>query len=276
MSAIEEKRIFAERIGRTVAFVAAGLGIATVGIADDRVGEVRIDRRCTPNDIAAGDQCVAVATDTELLYWTADKDTDGESTTEPTDGVEFTALDGPDATVVGFASNRLRVADADGTIHAETDDGWRTIGAVDGTVTAIDGDLVATEAGVYRIADGLQHVGLTGVRDISTTGVPRAATAEGLFTLGNGWLETLAGDFRVVAASSDGDHAHAAAAETVYATTDGDWTVVDIPIDAPVADIAYGETSCVVTNDGTLALPGETGWRTYPLGLLDVTGIAIP
>lgn len=275
MNAIEEKRIFDEQIGRTVAFVTAELGVATVGIADDRVGEVRIDRRCTPRDIAATDQRVVVATETGLLSWDGTDALD-RSADEADDGSTLTSMEGPDATVVGFNATVLHAADPTGTIHRRTDDGWESVGTVEGRVTAIDGDLVATETGVYRIADGLQAVGLTAVRDVSATGVPRAATGDGLFTLGNGWLETLAGDFQVVAAARDGAHAHAATAETVYAHTDDTWAEVDVPVEASIADVAYGETPCVLATDGTLALVGETGWRTYPLGLPDVTGIAIP
>jgi asparagine synthase (glutamine-hydrolysing) len=88
---------------------------------------------------------------------------------------------------------------------------------------ALAGNLAASEAGVFRLTDsGLRPAGLQAVTDVArAAGVPLAATAEGLYELGNGWLDVRDGEFRLAAGAPDG-RAHAATADAFYGRADGD------------------------------------------------------
>ncbi len=142
---------------------------------------------------------------------------------------------------------------------------------------AIDGDLVATDDGVYRVSsDGVQHAGLADVRDVSTAGVPLAATAGGLYRLGNGWMKTVDGDFRVVSATDE--QAYAATADGVVSCEDDEvdeWVDVSVPVNDPVVDIAFGDGVYAATESGTFLATTGDGWRSRNLGLTGVTGIAV-
>ncbi|PSQ02501.1 hypothetical protein BRC94_02090 [Halobacteriales archaeon QS_5_70_17] len=141
-----------------------------------------------------------------------------------------------------------------------------------GPATAVgvaDGDLVAAgERGVAR-------AGLDDARDVTAAGVPLAATADGLYRLGNGWMDELDGAFRTVA--SDGRRAHAATADALYARAPGetDWTPGEVPADGTVVDVGYGERVYAVTGDGTFLVAAEDGWRTRSLGLPEVAALAV-
>ena len=211
--------------------------------------------------------------------------------------------DGPGDDTVGLDSVR------DGSMETEHTLDWDRLG--DATVRAADGPLLAASDGVYRVgADGIDHVGLDDARDVVAAG-PLAATGEGCFRLGPGWTAELDGAFDVVAAArtqpeasrerspsrssgasraldederpSAGDLAHAAAGSTLYAyegneagrLSDGEWTEVAWPANAPVAGVDYGEATYAVATDGTVLADDGSGWRTRSIGLPDVVGCTV-
>ncbi|ELY55114.1 HVO_0234 family beta-propeller protein [Natronolimnohabitans innermongolicus] len=311
---IEEKRVYGDREGALEAYVASSIGVVRVRVAGDTVGEFGLCDRCTARDIAAGGGVVAMATDEDVRLLALesgperDGDRDTEAQTESAD--ESPVIDagfGP-AVAVGADDRGLIAAGPDGEVARleadavaaavetghESGDSSPTVDAEwtplehngVATVRAIDGDLVGTDSGVYRVHEGaLDHAGLTDVRDVSAAGVPLAATADGLYKLGNGWMAVLEGEFETVAADPRSERgrlrrAHAVAGETVYAY-DADaesWSEYDRS-SAPIAGIGYGATVYAVTERGTFlsATPDDVGgrWRSQTIGVGDVTGLAV-
>lgn len=243
MSSIDEKRVHGANTEPMALFVATDIGLARVAVAGERVGEIELRDRRPARDLAFSGE-LAVATDEDVLI--------GESLEKS----EF----GP-ATAVGF-DDELIAAAPDGTVARRIDGEWHDCGSVE-TVRAIDGDLLATDDGIYRLTDdGLQYAGLDRVRDVATAGIPRAATATGLYRLGNGWLDDLDGDFTMV--NTDGERAHAATPEGFYAHDDGEWRPVERK---SVAAVAYAGRVYAGTRDGTLLVETDDGWRDHPLGV---------
>ncbi|WP_132059091.1 HVO_0234 family beta-propeller protein [Halorussus amylolyticus] len=288
---IDEKRVYAGDDDTAPVYVVGEFGIAVVETSDDLVGGFELERQCDARDAAGADGRVAVATDEDVLVG-------GRDGFEPL-GV------GP-AVAVGFAGSDLLVATEDGRIlrsgggdgDADANDSWTEIGELP-DVRAIDGDFLATASGVYRATGdsesasaSLEHVGLEDVRDVSAAGVPLAATGDGLYRLGNGWLDELDGGFRAVSAARRGadraDWAHAAresASESVsdsagesglYAREDGEWRAVEIPTESEIVALAHGEGAYAVTEDGTFLLSVGDGWRSQLLGLPGVRALAAP
>ena len=250
---IDEKRVYADREGSTTAFVAAGAGVVRVEVAGDIVGEFGLERRCDARDVAAAGGRVAVATAEDVLVGTGD-------------GLEPTGFGPADA--VDYRDDDGLVAAGDGRVARRGGDGWATLAGPSG-VRAVDGDLVAAADGLHRL-DGTP-VGLEDVADVAATGRPLAATPAGLYRLANGWVIDVEGSFRVVAA--DGDRAHAVTADALYERDGDDWRV-DLPVTEPVADVAHGEGTYVVTEPGTVLIRTDNGWRHRSLGLSDVTAVA--
>ncbi|MFB6189797.1 MAG: hypothetical protein ABEI57_07920 [Halapricum sp.] len=279
MGDIEEDRIYADTLGKTDVYVASELGVAEVSVSNDRIGQFRLAHRCHARDVAAEGTRVLVATDEDVLAI----ETGGDEL-----AVESLGF-GP-AVAVGVAETPL-VAGPDGTVARESDGEWHTIGTVD-EPRAIDGQLLASGAGVFRVGETLEHVGLDDAHDVVGVGTPYAATAEGLYRLGPGWDSEIEGDFRVVSAV-DGQ-AHAATADALYAREDGDWHERDVPTTEPLVDVSYvtdwsdgadqrtGRGVVAVTASGTVlvdpvaAKDGASGWRSRSLGLPATTAMAIP
>ena len=242
MSSIDEKRVHGANTEATALFVATDIGLVRVAVAGERVGEIELADRRTVRDLAISEGQVAIATDENVLV--------GES-------LESTGF-GP-ATAVGFDGSLLAAA-PDGTVARRVDDDWTELGRVE-AVRAIDGDLLGTDGGVYRLADGeLHYSGLDAVRDVAVIGTPRAATATGLYRLGNGWLDELDGDFGMVSAESA--QVYAATADQCY-EYDGEWTPID-GIDRTVVGVTGIYAVCA---DGTLCIETEDGRRAHPLGV---------
>lgn len=258
---IEEKRVFGDRAGGNELLVACALGLLSVDVSADRVGRFGVTHRCHPADVAAGGGRVAVATDEDVLF-------------RARDGDEFEPTGFGPAAVVGFDDDAPVAASPDGRLARldpdETDHGWTDLGRLDGEVRAIDGRLVATGDGVYRLP-GLDYAGLDDVRDVAAAG-PLAATGDGLYALGNGWMGELEGAFRVAAA---GDRAHAATAEAFYERGSSSWREVALPTAAPPVDVAYGEVPYGITANGAVLAAGEAGWRAHPLGVDDAVACAV-
>ncbi|MFU8870253.1 hypothetical protein, partial [Natronococcus sp.] len=186
------------------------------------------------------------------------------------------------ATAVGADGSGLLAASPDGRIARREDGTWETLAeAFDPTVRAIDGDLLATDRGVYRVHDGgLDHAGLTDVRDVSAAGVPLAATADGLYKLGNGWMEIFEGSFEVVAADPRSEpgslvRAHAVSEAGVYEYgEDGDeWRELDAP--GSIVDVGYADAVYAVTDDGRFLAATDDEWRSQVLGIDGVAGLAV-
>jgi hypothetical protein len=266
---LEEKRVYAATAGRTEAFVACGVGLARVGVSDALVGEFGLVRRGDARDVAAGPGTLAIADDQDVHVAAGAEDE------EPS----FEATGFGSATAVGVGGGDGErgvgiVAAGDGRV-ARLDGGeWTTLCELDG-VRAIDGDLIAAGSGVHRL-DGT-HVGLASARDVTSAGLPFAATDDGLYYLGNGWMDAHEGDFRVVA--SDGERAHAATEETLYerAGAPDEWDAVGLPVEGRVVDVAHAGTTYAVTDDGTFLAhdTAEGVWRDHTLGLSDVRALAV-
>ena len=257
---LEEKRVYAEQSGVTELYVATGLGLAVVSVSDDIVGEFSLTHRCTATDVATDADRLTVATDADVLV--------ADRTDQSFRETEF----GP-AAAVALSDGDLLAGNADGRVARYADGEWTTLGTV-GAVRAIDGDLVATDDGVYRIdGDDCSHVGLDNVRDVATAGTPLAATGDGLYALGPGWQRALDGDVQVVA--RDGERAHAATADALYAQVDGEWAERELPVDESVAALAYGQGTYAVTANGTVLVDVGDGWRDRALGLDGVGGVAV-
>lgn len=260
MDDIDEKRIFTEKTTERVAFVAAELGLLIVRLAADRVGDYGIAQRCSPHDLATSGTNIALAAEDVYLG--------DETGIEPTDF-------GPSAAVGNHSGVVAASPEGDLARYTTSPPGWEALGTLDG-VTAIDGDLIGTESGVYRLPE-LTPVGLDQVRDIETNGIPLAATQTGLYRLGNGWMDVLAGDFQMVSGPADGDFpTYAATPTTCYEYRDGDWQSLELPTTAPIVDAAFGDCPYLLAADGTLIANAGDGWRPHPVGITKAIGIAIP
>lgn len=273
-TALDEKRVHGDRRGATRAVVASGLGLATVQVSDDQIGRFGLAHRCVARDVAS-DGRLGVATDDHVLVGNVDV-------------IEATQF-GP-AVAVGFATTvpppseeGLVAAGPDGRVARRSGDAWAEVGEVDAPVRGIDGDLLASADGVFRVGEGLDALGLDDVRDVAADGT-YAATADGIHRRSaDGWITERDGDATVVA--SDGERAHAVVDGTLLERMDGtgdgpSWADADCPEDDVVA-VAYADATYAVTADGrflvdaTTAKDGAAGWRSRSLGLDDVAALAV-
>ncbi|WP_306054545.1 HVO_0234 family beta-propeller protein [Natronococcus wangiae] len=276
MDSIEEKRVYDDRQGAASAYVASSFGVVRVRVAGDSVGEFGLCERCDARDVVAAGETIAVATDEDVRVL----DSGGDAIDDPT----FVETGFGPAVAVGTDGSQPLAAGSDGRIARREDDSWVTLeDDLGASVRAVDGDLVGTDRGVYRVHEGgLDHAGLTDVRDVSAAGVPLAATDDGLYKLGNGWMSVLEGSFDVVAADPRSDpgrlvRAHAVSGDSVreYAAEDGEWRALEHPAD-PVVDVGYGDAVYAVAEDGTFAAATDGEWRSQVLGVDGVTGLAVP
>ncbi|MFC5365870.1 HVO_0234 family beta-propeller protein [Salinirubrum litoreum] len=305
MPTIEEKRVYTESAGTVELAVATDLGLVVVDVSDDFVGEFGIALREPCRDVTSVDGALAVATDEDVLVAPPESETFaptafGPAASVAADDGDLLALS-PDGTVGRLADLHEVLATGEETggdtedaedgeeasLGAPDHEGWRELGQVDGG-RRLDGNLLAAEGGVYRVGDDLVHAGLDDVRDVASAGVPRCATGAGLYRLGNGWLDDLSGDFRLVAGSVDG-RANAvgvvddggsteatAGEERLFAVDDGEWRAVESPVPEAVAAVAHGEAATyVVSESGTLAVDAGDGWRTQTLGVRGVAALTV-
>ncbi|SFR33866.1 HVO_0234 family beta-propeller protein [Halogeometricum limi] len=270
MPTIDEKRVYTDNTGTETVFVASSVGVVAVSVSDDLVGGFGIAHRCRARDVAAGPETLAVATDEDVLR--ADL-----TTTDDADELPFEPTGFGPATAVGFDDATLLAGDDGGRVARfeggeESAASWATLGRTS-PIRAVDGPLAAAADGVYRVeADGLTAVGLDDARDVDG-GEPLAATGTGLYKLGNGWMDVLAGAFDVVTAHDDG-RAHAIGSGDLYARTDdGEWVSEPVPVEDDVTAVTYGdEATYAVTDAGTfLVRVSESEWRHQILGLQNVT-----
>ncbi len=273
MDSIEEKRVYGDREGATQVYVASSFGVVRVRVAGETVGEFGLCARCDAVDVAATAEEIAIATDddVELLEPAADA-SDADLA-----GTGF----GP-AVAVGADGSRLLAAGPNRRVARREDGEWRTLSdEFEPTVRALDGDLLATDRGVYRVHDGeLDHAGLTDVRDVSAAGVPLAATADGLYKLGNGWMEVLEGSFTVVAADPRSEPGNLRRAHAIseggaydYGADAEAWRELDVA--GEIVDIGYADAVYAVTDDGRFLAATDSEWRSQVLGIDDVAGVAV-
>lgn len=255
---IDEKRVYEDRTGGTELLVASELGVTAVTVSDDLIGEFSLVEQCAARDVAAGEDEVAVATGEDVLVGA---------------GGEFSGTGFGPAVAVTVAEDWLVAAGPDGAVGRRDDGEWSTLGTV-ADVRAIEGDLVATADGVYRLdGDDLTHVGLDDVADVATDGTPLAATGDGLYYLGPGWARAQKGAFTTVGTA--GERAHAATPETLYERHEGEWRERSVPVDEPIVEVAYGRGVYAVTETGTVLVDVGDGWRTRSLGLPGVAGLVV-
>lgn len=271
MTTIEEKRVYGARTGATEVYVAAGIGVVSVEVSGARVGGFGVVHRCTARDVAVAGGRIAVATDEDVLLL---ERADAEGEARDGEDREATPAEFGPAVAVDYDDGDLVGAAEDGRVARWGDGDWTTLGRVE-EPRAVDGGLVAAADGVHRIAgDDLVPAGLSDVRDVAGRGRPLAATGEGLYELGNGWMDALDGAFAVAATDGD-DRAHAATDAALYERAEREgWTRIDVPGEERVADVDYAPRTVAVTADGTFLVAGADGWRTQSLGVRDVAGLA--
>ena len=287
MQTLTEKRVFGTKTGTTEVFVGTETGLVVVTVSADQIGTFGLTDREPVTAVAADSQQVLVGTDSGLKTGRlADADRASSPPTVPLATVDPEVLDR--ITAVGFGSDGPLVGDASGGVYAvdteptdnsdaESDAGSVTQVGTTAGVAAIDGGLIAAADGVYRVDEAFTHVGLVSATDVAGHGVPLAATSDGLFRLGNGWLAAAEGSFRRVASDGHG-HASAVVADGLITRSDdgSGWHADELPINEAVADIAYGSgIRAAITETGTLCVNAGDGWRHQRLGLPSVTGVAV-
>lgn len=258
MAAEEDRALFESGVEPVTLVIASGAGVVAADVAGDRIGGFRIVDRSEARAVTVFDDEIAVATATDVLV--------GEvETLEPTD---FGA-----ATTVG-ASDGLLAATPDGRVARYVDDAWTELGAV-AEVRAIEDGFLATADGVHRCEAGLPHVGLTDVYDVATRPVPRAGTGTGLYRLGNGWVPEHDGVVTTVAEAGERLPVHAILDDAIHRVTTEGCTRVTTPVTDRLVDVTVESAVYAVTERGTLVVDAGTGWRTHPLGVDDVGGLAV-
>ncbi|MFD1598671.1 HVO_0234 family beta-propeller protein [Halobellus rarus] len=296
MPTIDEKRVYTDNSGTETVLLATGLGVVSVSVSDDLIGEFGLRCRCEARDVATAGSLVAVATDEDVLL--ADRsDGDGERDAETSSAapqIDFAETGFGPATAVGFDDGSLLAGDGEGRVarRVGNDDGhgtesaaWTDVGTT-GPVRALDGGLVAAADGVYRMGSGgVAHAGLDDARDVDAE--PLVATGAGLYKLGNGWMDVLEGSVEAVDAVRE--RGLAAVDGALYARgldsgESGDasggrdrWVEEKLPVGGDVVAVTHGvEASYAVTADGTLAvrLPGDE-WRYRVLGVRDVAAATV-
>ena len=263
MSSIDEKRVYDDREGANVCYLATDVGVVRVTVSDDLVGEYGVVRRGTARDVAVVDGQVVVATDESVV-----------------DGGVATGV-GPALAVGTDARGGLLVVAADGTVQRP---GGPALGSV-ADARAVAGGLVAAPDGVYRVGDEVSHAGLDDVRDVAGAGggtngtggaTPLAATAAGLYALGPGWSRRVEGAFVAVTGGPDGAVAlgdsgrvhRSLVDETSGRPLDAWERLPPLPAAVDPVDVGRGAGVTYVAGEGgrlAVRLDGG-GWRARLLG----------
>lgn len=266
--ASEERSLFEPRDEGARAYVASDLGVLTVDVGPDRIGEFSLSERCQARAIGVDESLVAVATGDSLLIG-ADE------------GFAPTGF-GP-AVAVGIADGAVFGAGPDGRVarcvpdgsHPETTD-WAKLGTVS-EPRRFDGQLLAASDGVYRVTEALETVRAVGARDVTSDG-PQVATDDGLFRSVSGeWQCEHEGVATAVAGR------HAVDNQGLLKRTGDGWTRVTSPATLDPVDLVAGDCLYAVTEDGAFlmsvpserATDGQGGWRSRMLGVRGVTGLAV-
>jgi hypothetical protein len=256
---IDEKRVYADRTGAETVLIAAQQGVVVASLSSNLVGEFGLDHQATVRDVAATGDRRVVATDADVLVGSYDATGFGPAVAAGFDHGGTPVAAGPDG----------RIARLEGE--------WTPLGTV-AEPRAVDAGMIAAGDGVYRVVDdGLRHVGLDDAADVHGRGVPLAATGDGLYRLGNGWMAELDGAFTAVSASGGDDRAVAVGEAGLFGReTVGSWSRVEVPVTDRLADVAVTEAATVaVTAGGTLLADAGDGWRTRELGVTGVARLAV-
>ena len=284
MPTIDEKRVYTETSGAETVYLASGVGVVSVSVSDDLIGEFGVRLRCHARDVATAGPLVTTATDEDVFV--RDRRTDADETgNEAGGGTVFEPTGFGPATAVGFHEGRLLAGDADGRVaRFEADDGgspgdgtWEPLGGA-GAVRAVDGGFLAADDGAYRIdASGLRPVGLDDARDVD--GEPLVATEGGLYKLGNGWMDVLAGPVTAVDAACGRGLAVRDGDLYIRESDTDEWVDAGLPFDGDneIATVAHGETAAyAVTGSGRIAVRVPGGeWRDRSLGVGEVRAAAV-
>ena len=284
-TSLAEKRVYDATAGTTDLYVASGTGVLRVTVSGDTIGEFGLVSRETARDVSVlGNQTdqnhlssrIGVATDRDVAVAT----TEGsfEPTTTGFGPAEAVSADGSDLIAAGADGRIARLPDADPTAE------WNRLGTVS-DVRALSGPLVATPTGINRLtATSVEHAGLSDVTDIDTSGVPLAATREGLYRLGNGWMRLLEGQFNVVATdgnehgrvSGEGEDGEPQTLAHNGSNWETGWTDRQLPHDESPVALSYGRGFvAAATADGVVCVDTGDGWRCRSVGIGDVTGLAV-
>lgn len=296
---IEEKRVYAGRAGRTDAYIATGSGVVRVSISADKIGGFELVADTPTADVAVrakrgGPPLLALATDEGLRVAPLSDETSDLTLSTVTDSPAI-AVDGTEkGFLVGTAEGTIEhleivstAVDTDGATveHTHT----AQIGSVP-EPRAIDWPLIATVEGVYQVDstgthETLTRVGLGDVNDVSGVGVPLAATTDGLYWLGNGWMTAINRPTTLVASDGDG-HAMAVVDGEMIVHNGGEsdpsgwdgntWTTHPLPVDETPVAVGYGPgVSAVVTEAGTVCVDVGDGWRHHVVGVRTVRSVAL-
>jgi hypothetical protein len=261
VDASADRRLFERGPETATAFVACGPGVARVEFAADRVGQYTLAHRVSANDVAATDSHVVAGTTEGVLV---------------DDGSGFERVGDQRAVAVGLDGEHALAATAEGGVHryALGTDDRETVGEVSDP-RRFDGALLAAADGLYRVGEALEALGIDGVADCASGADGLfAATDAGLFRFADGvWHREHDGESRAVAAS--GARVDAVDETGVLERVDGAWQRLGEVETTPV-DIAHGRRLSGVTAAGTLLVETDTGgWRSHPLGLRGAVALAV-
>ncbi len=254
---VAEKRVFDDREGARRLYLATGVGVVRVAVADERVGGFGVAHAGVAHDVATTTAGVVAATADDVTV-------DGDPT-----GVGRALAVGTDRTGAPL------VVLTDGTVRRP--DGT-ALGAVP-DARAVDVGLVAAPDGLYRLTSGdeVADAGLDDVRDVAGRGTPLAATGGGLYALGPGWTARRAGAFDAVARGPEAAVA-LAADRTVHRGHGSDWTTLPaLPAALDAVDVGRGPgTTYVAGREGRLAVRVDGGeWRAQTLGTPELRRLAV-
>ncbi|MFB6078749.1 MAG: hypothetical protein ABEJ80_07215 [Halarchaeum sp.] len=256
---IDEKRVYADRTGTETLLVGTDRGLAAVAVSADQIGEFALRTTTQVRDVAVAGDRVAVADAEDVRVGAGD----GETFEETGFG---------DAVAASYRDGALLAAGPEGRIGAYDGDAWTTRGIAP-TARGADGDLLATADGVYRVtADDVDYAGLDDANDVAAAG-PWAATGDGVYRLGNGWLDELSG--RATAVAARADHAAAVVDDGLHEYDGDGWRERDVPL-RDLAAVAYGAGALyAIDSSSTVAVDAGDGWRTRTIGLPGVTAAAV-
>jgi hypothetical protein len=164
---------------------------------------------------------------------------------------------------------------------------WETLGTVSGP-NRMASQYLAADAGVFELGESVDGLGLSAVADVATDDGDENAVLAGT----EHGLSRRAGDAtdwssldtepvrRVVA---DGDYLTITDEGIVRERAGEGWRELSLPTDDQIVDIARGESLYAVTSGGDLCMAassdktsdGYDGWRSQPVGVRDVVGLAV-
>lgn len=265
--ALSEKRVYADKRDTTVAFAASDVGCCRVTVSGDQVGRISLPYTGSVRDVAGADGQLLIATDEDVRIGTDE-------------GSAPTAFG--EAVAVGVGDGRALAAGPDGRVAELRGDRWVDLDGVDGP-RRFDGPWLATNGGVVRVGNGgTETGGLEGVTDVAAAG-PYAVADGDLHRLDDGaWVTVRVGEADRVAAA--GSQVHLIEDGTLRARAGDGWRECDLPVDEPVADVAYGEVAYAVTENGTFLVDADSrstpdgtgGWRHRALGVTGASALAVP